>query len=89
MSLEFSFEKLSCRKVEVPFGTYRMIEVDGYWSVFYQGRKVVLIGSSMSEIDAMKMIDVHMKYEAEKEEELKKSCNCGGKCHDTEGCHTI
>ena len=89
MSLEFSFEKLSSRKVEVPFGTYRMIEVDGYWSVFYQGRKVVLIGSSMSEIDAMKMIDVHMKHESEKEEELKKSCNCGGKCHDTEGCRTI
>lgn len=86
MSVEFTPETLFAKKAVAPEGTYRMIEVDGFWSVFYEGVSVRLIGTSMDEIGAMKLIDVHMRIEREKAAELKKTCNCGGKCNNTKGC---
>lgn len=84
MSIEFTPETLSSKRAETPEGTYRMIEVDGFWSVFYEGKRVELIGTSMREIDAMKMIDVHMSCVRRENMEIKKTCNCGGRCHDAE-----
>lgn len=86
MSIEFTPETLMAKRAVSEDGIYRMIDVDGFWSVFFEGKNVQLIGTSMKEVDAMKLIDIHMRSTREKAEQLKKTCNCGGRCHDTEGC---
>ena len=81
MAVEFKPENLSCRTAASRDGIYRMFEVDGYWTALYEGKSARLLGTSLQEIDAMKLIDMHIRREAEK---CQCNGNCGGKCHDAD-----
>ena len=80
MSTDFTCERLNARIHTDESGTYIMIEVDGSWIAIKKNGTSRVLGDNMTETDAMKIVDFHVRQSNERLKEdcehCCKSCTC-------------